>query len=277
MRVFLRFIHISFISILLVILALSISIVDMTVNKKNLKKQIDKAGVYEKVNNELKAELKKQLQEEFYKYPELGIDLNELVDETVKPDVLKKEAEDILDQIFSNSSTVKIDKNMLLSEYRYNLETYLTLKGIELPSELDSKIDELMEQNSEEKVDITEYTKEFQPVLNDYRNMAKSAIAVLFFIIVILEVLAVFLSTEKLKIIYKPLLSSGIMLLLFRFGVDGLFNSIKINERKEMAESIVLALKNTLAANIDKYAIIFIVVGLIIMGIRIFLNKKDER
>ncbi|MBR3152757.1 MAG: hypothetical protein IKF52_04035 [Clostridia bacterium] len=277
MRIFLRFIHISFISLLLFILALSISIIEMTTNEKNLKKQIDKAGVYERINDELKLELKKQLRDEFNQYPEIGVDLDELVDETVKSDILKGEAEEVLDQVFNNSSTVTIDTNLLLSEYRYNLDTYLMLKNIELPSEIDRKIDELIKERSEDEIDISKYTKEVKPIFNDYKNLAKGAIVVLAVLIIGLEIVAILLSTEKLKIIYIPLFITGAFLLLFRFGVNGLFKSIKITERKEMAESIIVALKNTLVSNIDKYAIIFIVIGLIFVGTKIWLDKKESR
>ena len=275
MRVLLRFIHITIVGILLTALVLCAVINNITLNKNTVKKQLDKAGVYDEINKELQNELKNELNAEFAKYPELNVNLDELIDETVKPNVLKEETEYILDQLYDGSETLNIDTTILLNGYRSNLNEYLYSMNIKLPAELDIVIDELLESDSEKKVDISENAKDITDMFNLYKNVTKSVIVILAFMILVLVVLSLVVSTEKLKVIYKPLFFSAILLFMIRFVITKIFEKIEIPNDSAMAKNIIITIKDTIISNIDKFAIAFVVFGIIVLVTKIILSKKE--
>lgn len=279
MRKFLRFIDIVIVGILLTVLALSCSIVDVVLNKNTVKKEIINAGLYEELNNQIREEIKEELRDEFANYPELNQKFDELVENTIKVNVLYDETDLILEQLYNNRANIELDSNMLIDGYMNNLKEYLNKNNIELPVEIDEAIEQLKEENSDGKVSITEdeETKDILDQFYGYKDIVTKAIIMLLIVTIIWIVLSVVISKEKLEVIYKPLIFAGILLVIIRNAITSLIEKINVTFDNELEEKIILTVKDTIISNIDKAYIAFLVVGIALMIVKILLNKKKTR
>ena len=279
MRKFLRFIDIVIVGILLTVLALSCSIVDVVLNKNTVKKEIINAGLYEELNNQIREEIKEELRDEFANYPELNQKFDELVENTIKVNVLYDETDLILEQLYNNRANIELDSNMLIDGYMNNLKEYLNKNNIELPVEIDEAIEQLKEENSDGKVSITEdeETKDILDQFYGYKDIVTKAIIMLLIVTIIWIVLSVVISKEKLEVIYKPLIFAGILLVIIRNAITSLIEKINVTFDNELEEKIILTVKDTIISNIDKAYIAFLGVGIALMIVKILFNKKKTR
>ena len=285
MRKFFRFIAIVVIGISLTIFAFSKSVVDVVFDENTVKKEIEAAGIYEGLNNELKTSLKQELKEEIDEDPELKDKFDEMIESVFTEDVLKNEIDDILEQAYSNSTTVEFDANILIDGYTRNLENYLKENNIELPQEVKDEIEEWKKENSSEKTNIIEKDEDINN-LYDIKDLVNTAIKGILIGIIVFWVIAILLSKEKLKIIYKPLILSGTFLLLIRVGITSFVNELAASAREEFITDVgdgmeyvgnfIDIMKNTVFANIDKFAIGFLAIGIGILVVKIVMNKRKQ-
>lgn len=285
MRKFFRFIAIVVIGISLTIFAFSKSVVDIVFDENTVKKEIEDAGIYEGLNNELKTSLKQELKEEINEDPELKDKFDEMIESVFTEDVLKNEIDDILEQAYSNSTTVEFDANILIDGYTRNLENYLKENNIELPQEVKAEIEEWKKENSSEKTNIIEKDEDINN-LYDIKDLANTAIKGIWIGIIVFWVIAILLSKEKLKIIYKPLILSGTFLLLIRVGITSFVNELAASAREEFITDVgdgveyvgnfIDTMKNTVFANIDRFAIGFLAIGIGILVVKIVMNKRKQ-
>lgn len=285
MRKFFRFIAIVVIGISLTIFAFSKSVVDIVFDENTVKKEIEDAGIYEGLNNELKTSLKQELKEEIDEDPELKDKFDEMIEGVFTEDVLKNEIDDILEQAYSNSTTVEFDANILIDGYTRNLENYLKENNIELPQEVKDEIEEWKKENSSEKTNIIEKDEDINN-LYDIKDLVNTAIKGILIGIIVFWVISILLSKEKLKIIYKPLIFSGIFLLLIRIGITSFVNELAASAREEFITDVgdgveyvgnfIDTMKNTVFANIDKFAIGFLAIGIGILVVKIVMNKRKQ-
>lgn len=285
MRKFFRFIAIVVIGISLTIFAFSKSVVDVVFDENTVKKEIEAAGIYEGLNNELKTSLKQELKEEIDENLELKDKFDEMIESVFTEDVLKNEIDDILEQAYSNSTTVEFDANILIDGYTRNLENYLKENNIELPQEVKDEIEEWKKENSSEKTNIIENDEDMNDlyVIKESVNIAIKGTLIG---IVVFWVIAILLSKEKLKIIYKPLILSGTFLLLIRVGITSFVNELAASAREEFITDVgdgmeyvgnfIDIMKNTVFANIDKFAIGFLAIGIGILVVKIVMNKRKQ-
>ncbi len=285
MRKFFRFIAIVVIGISLTIFAFSKSVVDVVFDENTVKKEIEAAGIYEGLNNELKTSLKQELKEEINEDPELKDKFDEMIESVFTEDVLKNEIDDILEQAYSNSTTVEFDANILIDGYTRNLENYLKENNIELPQEVKAEIEEWKKENSSEKTNIMEKDEDINN-LYDIKDLINTAIKGILIGIIVFWVIAILLSKEKLKIIYKPLILSGTFLLLIRVGITSFVNELATSAREEFITDVgegmeyvgnfIDTMKTTVFANIDKFAIGFLAIGIGILVVKIVMNKRKQ-
>lgn len=285
MRKFFRFIAIVVIGISLTIFAFSKSVVDVVFDENTVKKEIEDAGIYEGLNNELKTSLKQELKEEIDGDPELKDKFDEMIESVFTEDVLKNEIDDILEQAYSNSTTVEFDANILIDGYTRNLENYLKENNIELPQEVKDEIEEWKKENSSEKTNIIENDEDINN-LYDIKDIVNTAIKGILIGIIVFWVISILLSKEKLKIIYKPLIFSGTFLLLIRVGITSFVNELAASAREEFITDVgdgmeyvgnfIDTMKNTVFANIDKFAIGFLAIGIGILVVKIIMNKRKQ-
>lgn len=285
MRKFFRFIAIVVIGISLTIFAFSKSVVDVVFDENTVKKEIEAAGIYEGLNNELKTSLKQELKEEIDEDPELKDKFDEMIESVFTEDVLKNEIDDILEQAYSNSTTVEFDANILIDGYTRNLENYLKENNIELPQEVKAEIEEWKKENSSEKTNIIEKDEDINN-LYDIKELVNTAIKGILIGIIVFWVIAILLSKEKLKIIYKPLILSGTFLILIRVGITSFVNELAASAREEFITDVgdgveyvgnfIDTMKNTVFANIDKFAIGFLAIGIGILVVKIVMNKRKQ-
>ncbi len=285
MRKFFRFIAIVVIGISLTIFAFSKSVVDIVFDENTVKKEIEDAGIYEGLNNELKTSLKQELKEEIDEDPELKDKFDEMIESVFTEDVLKNEIDDILEQAYSNSTTVEFDANILIDGYTRNLENYLKENNLELPQEVKDEIEEWKKENSSEKTNIIENDEDINN-LYDIKELVNTAIKGILIGIIVFWVIAILLSKEKLKIIYKPLILSGTFLLLIRLGITSIVNELADSAREEFITDVgdgmeyvgnfIDTMKNTVFANIDKFAIGFLAIGIGILVVKIVMNKRKQ-
>lgn len=285
MRKFFRFIAIVVIGISLTIFAFSKSVVDIVFDENTIKKEIEDAGIYEGLNNELKTSLKQELKEEIDEDPELKDKFDEMIESVFTEDVLKNEIDDILEQAYSNSTTVEFDANILIDGYTRNLENYLKENNLELPQEVKDEIEEWKKENSSEKTNIIENDEDMNDLYN-IKELVNTAIKGILIGIIVFWVIAILLSKEKLKIIYKPLILSGTFLLLIRLGITSIVNELAASAREEFITDVgdgmeyvgnfIDTMKNTVFANIDKFAIGFLAIGIGILVVKIVMNKRKQ-
>lgn len=285
MRKFFRFIAIVVIGISLTIFAFSKSVVDIVFDENTVKKEIEEAGIYEGLNNELKTSLKQELKEEIDEDPELKDKFDEMIESVFTEDVLKNEIDDILEQAYSNSTTVEFDANILIDGYTRNLENYLKENNLELPQEVKYEIEEWKKENSSEKTNIIEKDEDINN-LYDIKDLVNTAIKGILIGIIVFWVISILLSKEKLKIIYKPLIFSGTFLLLIRVGITSFVNELAASAREEFITDVgdgveyvgnfIDTMKNTAFANIGKFAIGFLAIGIGILAVKIVMNKRKQ-
>lgn len=285
MRKFFRFIAIVVIGISLTIFAFSKSVVDVVFDENTVKKEIEAAGIYEGLNNELKTSLKQELKEEIDEDPELKDKFDEMIESVFTEDVLKNDIDDILEQAYSNSTTVEFDANILIDGYTRNLENYLKENNIELPQEVKDEIEEWKKENSSEKTNIIENDEDINN-LYDIKDLVNTAIKGILIGIIVFWVISILLSKEKLKIIYKPLILSGTFLLLIRVGITSFVNELAASAREEFITDVgdgveymgnfIDTMKNTAFANIGKFAIGFLAIGIGILVVKIVMNKRKQ-
>ena len=285
MRKFFRFIAIVVIGISLTIFAFSKSVVDVVFDENTVKKEIEAAGIYEGLNNELKTSLKQELKEEIDEDPELKDKFDEMIESVFTEDVLKKEIDDILEQAYSNRTTVEFDANILIDGYTRNLENYLKENNLELPQEVKDEIEEWKKENSSEKTNIIENDEDMNDlyVIKESVNIAIKGTLIG---IIVFWVISILLSKEKLKIIYKPLILSGTFLILIRVGITSFVNELAASAREEFITDVgdgveyvgnfIDTMKNTVFANIDKFAIGFLAIGIGILVVKIVMNKRKQ-
>ena len=208
-----------------------------------------------------------------------------MIESVFTEDVLKNEIDDILEQAYSNSTTVEFDANILIDGYTRNLENYLKENNIELPQEVKAEIEEWKKENSSEKTNIMEKDEDINN-LYDIKDLINTAIKGILIGIIVFWVIAILLSKEKLKIIYKPLILSGTFLLLIRVGITSFVNELATSAREEFITDVgegmeyvgnfIDTMKTTVFANIDKFAIGFLAIGIGILVVKIVMNKRKQ-
>lgn len=274
MRKVLRFFEIIIVGLLLTAYVLLKFTVDMVSDKDTVKEGLNNSGIYEVVTDEFRKEIHKELDDEFSKYPELNVDLDEMIDKTLDEKILKDETNYIIDSLYSDSDKVELDPNILIDGYRKNLNEYLEKENIELPKEINDSIDELLSNQEIEKIDISDYTKEYKETIGEYKSVIDILKTVTYSIgisALVIMGIAIVLSKEKLKVVYKPLLFSSALLIIGRISLE----MLKIEANDEFAKKIIDSGKNLLFKYCDRYIFVFLVVGTALLVTRILQGKKE--
>ncbi len=285
MRKFLRFWEILIVGLLLTAFALLVSVTDLVLNEKTVKKILTESNIYSTVNEKLQKEIKDEVKDEFAKYPEVRDKMDDMIEHTITVDVLESETDDILKQLYSNSGTIELDAGVLIDRYTNNLKKYLSDNNIELPAEVDHAIEEVKAEAAREgKVDILKNdedneVKESLQVFYKSKDMVILGRNILAAVIIGIVVFAVLVSTEKLKVIYKPLIFSGLLLMAMRLVLTRLLEEVKWNDIEGTeARDLVITIKNTVLYNLDTFVRVFLISGLALMITKIVLSlKKDKR
>lgn len=274
MRIFFRFIEIFLVGILLTALALCISASDLVLNKKTVTKEINRSGLYDELNDKIKDQVINELEGKFDSHKELGVDLEELVDNTITVDVLNEETEFILEQIYEDSDKVVLDIDILIDGYSENLKVYLDKNNIDLPDDIDKQIEELKQSSETRIIDVTEYTESISPYFSKFKEISSKIILALSVLIVALLIISVLISTEKLRVVYKPFAFAGILLLIARIVGAILLDSANAKFDNVRQENVYNAIRDTLFSNVVKFIIGYLIFAIVLMIVRIVLSKK---
>ena len=279
MRKVLRFFEIVIVGLLLTAFVVTKSVSNMVLDKTTVKKTLDEAGIYEKISNEIRKSLHEELDQVFSKYPNMGVDLDDIIDNTLSEDVLRKETDFVLDSIYDYDEKIELDPKIMAEDYRKNLDKYLKEKNITLPQEINAEINKLLDTTELEKIDISDYTSDFKVYMNDYKTVI-DLVHVGIYIILITALLimgfAVIISKEKLKVIYKPLIFAGVLLLIIRVCGNRAFDILDFEANNEALSGFIDAARKVLFTGITKYIVCFLGIGLGLMGYKIVTDKKDK-
>ena len=275
MRKVLRFIEIVIVGLLLVAFVVSKVTFNAILDKDNLKLELKNADVYNKINKEIRKNATEELRNVFNKYPTISNKLDDMLDATLTDDILEKQTESVLDQFYKGKKNIEIDPNILVTGYKSNLDKYLVNNNINLPKEVDDKIDSMLDEIKINKIDISSYTDDFIPNFDTYVFLIRSAINLTLMVAVIIMGIAVCVSKEKFNVVYKPLLFAGIFLLIIRFGGIVVLNTIDYSSGENI-KSVVLSVRNILFKGMDKYIIAFIVLGIGLLAVKLVINKRKR-
>ena len=277
MRKILRFFEMIIVGLLLTLFVITKLTSNIVLDKNTVKKQLEDAGIYEYMSKEIKKSIHNELDQVYNKYPEINVDLDEIIDNTLSDDILKEETNFILDSIYDYDENIALEPKIIIDGYRTNLDKYLKENNIELPKEVNDNIDKMLSTTEIEKIDLSEYTGEFRSYVNDYKNiinMIHIAIYILLISALLIMGFSVIVSKEKLKVVYRPLILSGILLLIIRIFGDKAFSMLKLESNEKLFIDFVGSAKKILFTNINIFIFLFLSIGIMLMVFRILFNKK---
>ena len=277
MRKILRFFEMIIVGLLLTLFVITKLTSNIVLDKNTVKKQLEDAGIYEYMSKEIKKSIHNELDQVYNKYPEINVDLDEIIDNTLSDDILKEETNFILDSIYDYDENIALEPKIIIDGYRTNLDKYLKENNIELPKEVNDNIDKMLSTTEIEKIDLSEYTGEFRSYVNDYKNiinMIHIAIYILLISALLIMGFSVIVSKEKLKVVYRPLILSGILLLIIRIFGDKAFSMLKLESNEKLFIDFVGSAKKILFTNINIFIVLFLSIGIMLMVFRILFNKK---
>lgn len=273
MRKVLRFFEMLLVGILLICFVLMLSLSNLIMNKNTFKNELDEFNVYKEVNNEIKKDIKEEFKNEFNNYPELNGKLDDMVNYVFTEDTLRKITDNLLDQIYGLKNIKDFDLQIIVNEYRSNIDNYLAKEKIKLPSDISKHIDEALNIENIEKVTDEDFY--VFPYIRDYRGIVKTAVYIPLIVAVVLMGIALIISKEKFKVVYKPLLFSGIILLILKFFSD--FVLRYFDYESESLKTVVMSLKNRLFNTVDCFTIGFLIVGIGLVITEVIIKKKKEK
>lgn len=274
MRKVIKFIDIILIAIVLTIFTLCKIVSSFALSESNAKKVLKDNGIYTKLNNDIKDSIKRALKNSYRNIPTLDID--DLVEKTIAEEVLEKEFDYTIKELYS-SGKLYIDSNILSDGYSNNLNQYLAENNIDLPDNIREEINQLMTINSIGTTDVQYFNDNYSKyfiLLKDTINKVETFSLVSF---IILLVLTIVLSKEKIRGIYIPLILTGINVIVVSFVAKIFVYNQNIFPREQILLDIIDSIKKALFTQLNLVSTIFIVVGIVLMIIKIILRIKANK
>ena len=274
MRKVIKFIDIILIAIVLTIFTLCKIVSSFALSESNAKKVLKDNGIYTRLNNDIKDSIKRALKNSYRNIPTLDID--DLVEKTITEEVLEKEFDYTIKELYS-SGKLYIDSNILSDGYSNNLNQYLAENNIDLPDNIREEINQLMTINSIGTTDVQYFNDNYSKyfiLLKDTINKVETFSLVSF---IILLVLTIVLSKEKIRGIYIPLILTGINVIVVSFVAKIFVYNQNIFPREQILLDIIDSIKKALFTQLNLVSTIFIVVGIVLMIIKIILRIKANK
>ena len=260
MRKVIKFFDIILISLAVFVFCLSNIVYNYTLNKKNIQKVLKDNKVYTTINDEIKNSVKTDLKVSISGVPNL--DVNELVDYTIKEDIIEKEVDFILTELYTNNK-MRIDLNILTNGYSENLNKYLEDKKIEVPKEVKDQINKIYESDSLQVQGVDVFNNNYAKYFVKGKKIVKQARLYSLCAFVGLIGLTLLLARKKLSGIYIPALLSAGMLYIGGFALETFLDTqdIKIGDKK--LDNIITSIKDSLFNTINKYVIILVIIAVL--------------
>lgn len=272
MKKVLRFFEMFLAGILLVCFVLMLSLSNLILKKDTLKKELDDFEVYAEVNKEIKNGVKEEFGKEFNNYPELRNKFNDMVNYVFNEETLRKITDNLLDQVFELKNIKDLDLQIIVKEYRSNIDNYLEKEKIKLPTSISNHIDDVF--NIEEIEKITDENFYIFPYIRDYRDIVKTLVYLPLIVAVIIMGLALIISKEKFKVIYKPLLFSGIILLILNLFSNFVLRYFDYNSAS--LRVVIMTIRDKLFNTIDCFTIGFLIIGTGLVITETIIDKKKD-
>lgn len=268
-----KFFNIVIIGLLLTILAIFNIVSKYTIDKDNIEKTLDKSGAYKVINDEIKGQVNSALLNS--KYNEIKqLNISELVDYVVKEDIVRDEVDYILTELYDNGN-LKINKKILVDGYTKNINNYIKEKNIKLPDSIKKELDSNIVNNSLTDEDITPKNNEYLKIFNNSKKQIKNLRLVLLISIIVLLVLTVIFSKEKLRGVYIPFIFSGMLLLIINCVARIFVNSLNLTLQKAKLTEVIDLIKKSIFGTMNWYCGIFLAIGLIGIVAREIINIKN--
>ena len=270
-------------SIVIAAAVLAGSCTSVVFNKDEVKKVVNKSGVYKKMNDaarDIAIEALNEVIKEVNKEYEINlvIDAKDLIGNIDISDMFELITDEIIEVAYSKDEP-KIVINYLTNRYLEKLDEYLEKNKIELPVEVNKTIHDALGKDSLDKIiDDTEVSKALKEVQKAHIEIEKTAnVGVLALLIVaaIPTLLIIILCKKKVKEIVKLLAFSSIILIGVEVFVRSGVNSIS-NEAGELALSLFNSAITLLFDKVHMVLIGMIALILILIAIKILAVKTPE-
>jgi hypothetical protein len=277
MRKVIKFFDIILISLAIFAFCVSNIVYNYTLNKNYIQKVLKDNKVYTTINDEIKTSVKTDLKVSISGIPNL--DINELVDYTVKEDIIEKEVDFILTELYNNNK-MRIDLSILTKGYSENLNKYIEEKKLDVPKEVKNEMNKVFESDSLQVQDVDVFNNNYAKYYVKGKTIIKQVKLYSLCALVGLVGLTLLLARKKASGIYIPALLSAGMLYAGGYALKTFLDTqdIKIGDKK--LDNIVTSIKNGLFDTINKYAIVLVIIAVlaIIASIiwKLIRGKKKE-
>lgn len=269
MKMFGKIIGIFFISLLVFLYVLMNSAFSIIKDGDYIKNELKENNIYKSVNDAIKDSVR----EKFDDFKDYVPDVNELIDKTITQDIIETEINDMLDR-FYDDKLVKIDFDELLKKYKTSLEKYLEENNIEMTDEIKEDINKLMTDVSINNIENEELDENPAFRVYAFRGALDIASVTMIFIVVVIIVLAITLSKNKLNSVYISSFISG-GLLLQTYVTGKIWGGVDIDSKYTEIVVVLEDFVNKFLSNVFIYSIALIVIGVVLLGIDLFIRKNS--
>ena len=269
MRKFIKFWDIIFISLAIFVFCIANIVYNYTLNKDYIMNVLRKNNVFVTINNEIKNTALTDLKVSISNVKEL--DINDLVDKTLTPDIIEKEVDFILSELYSTNK-MRVDLSIISKGYTDNLNAYFDTNKIQLPKEVKEQINKIYNDDSLKVEDVNVFNDNYAKYYVKGKDIINKVRLYSFCTLLGLVALTLILAKEKIRGLYIPAIISAIMLysggVVLKTFVDS--QNIAIGEKK--LDNIITSIKNGLFDTINKYAIILAVIAVMLIIVKIIVK-----
>ena len=257
------------------------SCTNIVFNKEEVKKTINKSGIYTKMSDEARKiaieALNEALKEVDSSYG-ITIDAKDLIGNIDISDMFELVANEIIDLAYSKDEP-KLAINYLTSRYLDKLDEYLEKNKIVLPKEIDKTIhDSLSEESLNKLIDDSEVSKalvEVQKAHIKIEDMANTIVLILLIVIAVPTILILILCKKKIKELIKIL----VLTILITIGIEIFVRSGISSVSNEAGELVMSLLNSSMNLLFNKVHMVLVGIGVvlfIIATIKILSYKSPE-
>ena len=182
-------------------------------NNEYMKEELSSKGVYKGITDEVKSAVKDEYYKSSYRDEMIDELLDDLLDTVILPDLLQKETEEIIDQLYSGEQ-LKLNAKYFEEDYSQSIYTFVEARNANISR---AKIESILATVTDavsSNVDLTEYTDE---VSEEFMKIFAYIILVLLgglLLTGVMFLLILLLSREKLRNLSFPYFISGLLMLL---------------------------------------------------------------
>lgn len=268
-------------SIVIAAAVLAGSCTSVVFNKDEVKKVINKSGVYKKMNDaakELAIEALNEAIKEIDSSYGINIDAKELLGNIDISDMFELVTNEIIDLAYSKKEP-KVVISYLTSRYLEKLDEYLLKNKIELPKDIDKAIHDALSEESLSKLiddaEVNDALKEVQKAHIEIESNANAVVLALLIVAAVPTLLIIIFCKKKVKEIVKLLGLSSLILIVAEIVARSMAKTIT-NETGELVISLFNSAIKLLFDKVHMVVIGMVVVMLILIALKILAVKTPE-